>query len=175
MRITGTTLTTLIAAVTFLAGCSRSAQIATVPDDFAVRYDFAEGTVPPPYHYEFEIHIGPGTSAHIDYHPSYGPDPTWTERFDISEGARARLFELLTRLDVFSRTWEPMHEPPLGGSVERMWARADGRDVTVPFHLESDRDRRDADTLYSRIRGLVPQEVRDTLDARHERYVRENE
>src|SRR5690554_3169233 len=54
-----------------------------VPADFQIEYEWHEGSLPPPYHYEYTIRIGPGAQGEIVFLPDYPSDdtPVWTEPF----------------------------------------------------------------------------------------------
>lgn len=145
--------------------------MSTAPVDFAVRYVWAEGTVPPPHHYEYEIHLGPGPHGRIEFHPDYGNAPAWVETFEFPQAAADSLYLLLKRIDAFEREWKPEHHAPVGGSLERFTATADSQSVTLPFYLCDAAARRAAAEVFGRIQQAVPQSVWDRLRRRHAEYI----
>ena len=57
------------------------------PEDFTLQYDWCAGSMPPPYHYEYTIRIGPDLQGEIVFHPDYPGlgAPEWIESFDVAE------------------------------------------------------------------------------------------
>ncbi|HUT36408.1 MAG TPA: hypothetical protein VNE39_23175 [Planctomycetota bacterium] len=52
------------------------------PADFGFRYDWREGSLPPPYHYEYTISVSPEGEGTIVFRPDYPEHdvPAWEER-----------------------------------------------------------------------------------------------
>src|SRR5689334_8576201 len=52
----------------------------TAPVDLALTYEYRAGSMPPPYHDEYTVTIGPGPNGSVVYRPDYPSDttPTWT-------------------------------------------------------------------------------------------------
>src|SRR5437868_3467532 len=106
------------------AGCCTTAQAAGKPKpqlpprDFSVDYEWRAGTMPPPYHYEYSVHIGPGTKGEMILVPDYPGDkvPVWTEAFTLKPEAVTKLYQLMVKRSVFTRTWHEQTRPPIGGS-----------------------------------------------------------
>ncbi len=125
-------------------------------DDFEVWYGFREAAVPPPDHFEFEIHLGPDDCGEIAYRPDYPSDetPRWECRFHWPEERRSRLHALMVGHMVFdSRSVPPPDDDSAGGALESMEVRSDGRSFNYPW----------------RTPGLVPsvvvEEVRSSVPA----------
>ena len=57
------------------------------PDDFGVEYEWREGSLPPPYHYEYTVIIKPSSQSEIVLTPDYPSItvPKWTEFFKVEE------------------------------------------------------------------------------------------
>ena len=70
--------------------------MSTPPTDFQVRYAWYEGSMPPPYYYEYEIRIGPGTRGRILFRPDYDVEnpPTWTREFTVTEDDLNALYDM---------------------------------------------------------------------------------
>jgi hypothetical protein len=140
------------------------------PDDFSFCYSWREGSVPPPYHYEYTISVWPIGDGIIVFRPDYPEEgaPAWEERFRVSH---ARLAELCRRMfegGVFSTQWETHPEPgPVGGELEWLEVTARGERYLVPqlpLHPEPLRP------LYDFIRTLVPEAIWSKLRAQQEAY-----
>ncbi len=147
-----------------------------VPPDFAVTYSWREGTVPPPYHYEYDIRLGAKGDGEIVFRPDYPGQntPVWTERFAVPGEQLAKLHELIDATPIMRKKWREMKRPPVGGSTDSLEIVADGKQVSVPSYL-SRRDAVALDKVYGAIRAIVPQELWDNLLARRAQYEREHE
>jgi hypothetical protein len=136
------------------------------PADFSIVYHWQEGSIPPPYHYEYDIRLGPGVAGEIVFTPDYpGRDtPVWTEPLTISEEQFAKLYALMAD-DVLAREWRKMKQPPVGGSLEWLEVTAGGKQVTVPSFPQK-RDAAPLRAIYDTLRAIVPSELWDSLMAR---------
>ncbi len=144
------------------------------PADFSVRYEWRAGTMPPPFHYEYSIRIGPGEHGQIVYRPDYESEsvPTWTEEFTLTEQQLADLYDLVVDRKLLREKWRGTDNPPVGGSVEWAEITAGGKTYDIPRHLQGFQEEA-AGRLYEAVRGLVPQETWDKLEARRQQYVEE--
>lgn len=140
-----------------------------VPSDFSLKYEWCEGSVPPPYHYEYTIRVGPGLRGQIVFLPGYpqhGP-PAWTEDFQVTEAAVARLYELLAAAAVLERSWKRRAHAPVGGSLEWLEVTADGQTVSVPSMAEQAELLEEA---YTAVKALVPERLWTKLLAQRQQY-----
>jgi hypothetical protein len=145
------------------------------PGDFSVRYEWSEGSLPPPYHYEYSITVGPGPQGQVVMLPDYPSDttPKWMEPFPVSAAELDRLYTTLRDGGLWSTPWDATDDPPVGGSSDSLSAEAAGVTVDIPsFVLPEQQDR--AAALTAAVRALVPQEVWDRLDAQREQYQQEH-
>lgn len=143
------------------------------PSDFTVEYSWWSGSTPPPYHYEYDLKIGPGSKGEIVFRPGYpGSDtPVWTETFPISDGALDNLYKLLVERKILRKDWKEMRNPPVGGSVESMTVLANNESYKVPSHVEEEGQA--LAEVYEAIRSMVPKQMWDDLMARRETYMEE--
>jgi hypothetical protein len=141
--------------------------------DFALQYDWCAGSMPPPYHYEYTIHIGPGPVGGIVFHPDYPGQgtPVWTEPFEVADEALDALRGLVAER-VLGREWVKVEDGLVGGSLEWMSGTVDGEAFRVPTQIEEPEA---VEPVYAAIKELVPQDVWDSLMARREQYEREYE
>jgi hypothetical protein len=151
-----------------VAGCASGALpggfMDTRPDDFDVLYEWREGSLPPPYHYEYQIHVAASGSAEITLIPDYPANdvPNWTETFTIPPDHLDALYRRLLQLGLLSTAWRTDAHAPTGGSSESMTVRAHGQQIELPVFIEPVHAAR-ASEMYSALRALVPQALWDKL------------
>ena len=148
-----------------------SKEIGSEAADFSILYKWSEGTVPPPYYYEFTIRLGPGKQGSIEFLPDYPmhDPPMWTETFDLDEGDLNRLHALMAEKGVFTAGWTEVADPPVGGSLEWMEVTVGEERFLVPSTIEEKETVRD---VYRTINSLVPERIRDKLMAQREEFER---
>ncbi len=146
-------------------------QTQQVPGDLALRLEWQAGTMPPPYHYEYTIHLGPGPTGEIVFLPDYAQHhpPTWREGFAVLPTEMARLYALLSECGVFSRQWHRPAAQAVGGDLTQLEVTVGGARFAVPGELARD-DARAIEPVYEAIRGLVPAAVWERLQARRAAY-----
>ena len=145
----------------------------TAPSDFALRYAWTEGSVPPPYHYRIEVVIEADGSGAIAMQPGYGSEdvPTWTVPLALSPAERDALFEALHAAGL-GDDWEVDRSGPprIGGHHWRLTVTASGGTVEVRSAARNgDGDRPDA--LREAVRAAVPDAVWSDLHARRDAFV----
>ncbi|MBI3775889.1 MAG: hypothetical protein HY273_10120 [Gammaproteobacteria bacterium] len=139
----------------------------TLPDDFDVRYTWREGSVPPPYYYEYRIHLAAPGSAEVTLIPDYPAAgvPQWREIFSVTPSQLETLYRHLLTLGLLSTPWQAAAHPPVGGSSESLTIQAQRRKIEIPFFAAAMQDIRVNETVTA-IRALVPQTLWDTLEMR---------
>jgi hypothetical protein len=150
--------------------------MSTRPADFSLLYNWYEGSLPPPYHYEYSLAIGPDGAGTLTLIPDYpGPDvPVWTETFALTPADLDALYANLVALGAFSTEWEEEEGPPVGGSHDTLALTAHGQTVTIPSFVVSEQSGTQGE-ISAVVNGLVPPAAWATLDAQREEYVREHE
>lgn len=145
------------------------------PDDFTLRYEWRAGSLPPPYHYEYTISVGPDGGGVIVMVPNYPGEgvPEWREEFTLTRAELDGLYQLLTEQGLLSERWREEDQPPVGGSYAWVVVTAGGRQVELPSFVEAGQRPR-AEAMYAAIEALVPQATRADLEARRATYVQEN-
>ena len=160
--------------IVLLAACGDDGpDPAVLPEDFSVEYSWFEGSVAPPFHYEYDIEVRRDGSGTIRYRPDYGSTPEWVEAFSVSEGELEALYTLMIDQEIFDRTWREDPEPPVGGPVARMDVTAAGEVTEVPTDPASGGSL--LEPVYAAIEDLVPQAIWDDLEARRSRFMEEYE
>jgi hypothetical protein len=139
-----------------------------MPADFAGTVNYANGTVAPPYHYEWSVRFDE-SKAVVEWRPGYSSDvEPWRETVDITEDQRSTLYGRLREIGVFdmgAAADDGMVGGP-GGSIE---VTAGGR-AYDPGSLGSSEDSaRVLTAAADAVRALVPADVwaalRDKQDA----------
>jgi len=158
-----------------LSACSPAID-TTRPDDFSLTYHWQEGSLPPPYHYEYTIAIQPDGQGQIEMLPDYPSDqtPVWKEVFTITEDDLDQLYALLLENDFFQTNWAAQSDPPIGGSSEQLTVTAQGAEYTIPSFVVANQQNA-ASEVMAAINALVPQDIWDRLDLQREQYMEEHQ
>jgi hypothetical protein len=141
------------------------------PNDFHVRYEWHEGSVPPPYHYEYTIELegdGAGKVIMIPDYPAANV-PVWTEAFRVETEAVHELYRKMSTAGVWTERWRAQAHPPVGGSLAWLIVAANGQTVKIPpFPAFSQAVR--AEAVYQAITSLVPAMLWAKLDTQRQTY-----
>lgn len=145
------------------------------PADFCVIYHWQEGSVPPPYHYEYEIRVGPGPLGQVVFYPDYPGQgtPKWQEDFALSAADLDRLYGLMDRQHIFQQQWQSPLRQTVGGSLEFMDISVSSNHSRVPSQLV-EKDAALVREIYDALRSLVPQALWEDLHARRQVYENEH-
>jgi hypothetical protein len=130
--------------------------------------------MPPPFHYEYSIRIGPGTEGQVVYRPDYPSEgiPTWTETIDLTRQQLADLYALAVDRKLLRENWGRVEDPPVGGSVQWAEITSGGKTYKIPTQLQGFQESAAAQ-LYEAVKALVPQATWDKLEAQREQYVQD--
>ncbi len=142
------------------------------PADFKVSYEWRAGTMPPPYHYEYTVTVGPGAVGEVRFVPNYpGNDvPVWNEKLDVTEEQIKSLYGVVVQQRLLRNDWRELSSPPVGGSVEWAVIEANGQKYTIPSALE-DPDAGAVAPLYEMVRDkIVPQATWEKLQGQRQKY-----
>lgn len=145
------------------------------PQDFTVTYDWRDASVPPPYHHEFSILIGPGANGKIDFWPDYPMHqgtPTWTESFMVELTQLDRLYHLLSNEDLFNRSEIDYTDGSVGGSSERIEIVAGGKTFVLKSNNKSEMKIK---KVTMAIQSIVPGAAWSKLNSQHQKYVNEHQ
>jgi hypothetical protein len=168
-----TILTTLfgLSAAALLMGCAAQSQGGQAPNDLLITYEWREGSLPPPYHYEYSIRLQADGSGEVTMIPDYPGEgvPVWNEPFTVAPAALNQMYATMQASGLLSERWSELDDPPVGGSSANMTVVAAGRTVTIPAFLPPAQQGR-AETIYATLRGVVPQAIFDDLEARRAAY-----
>ncbi|MEO0557681.1 MAG: hypothetical protein AAF170_05790 [Bacteroidota bacterium] len=142
------------------------------PDDFALRYQWRAGSMPPPHHYSVRVEIEADGSGTVQMTPDYsGADvPTWTLPFHLDAEAIDDLYTTLGLEGLFSIDWqEPPGPPRVGGSLWSVTATAGGQQATVKNLMVSPEGERPK-AIREVIWEAVPKGLRAELVIRRNAY-----
>ena len=145
-------------------------------NDLNIRYEWQEGSLPPPYHYEYAITIKSIGDSEITMIPDYAMHdaPTWIEKFQLSPAALGALNRTLIQAGLFTREWRAQEHPSVGGSHESLDATMNDKTIHIPSYVI--RDQAPAtNEIFSAIKACVPQAIWDKLYTQREQYVHERE
>jgi hypothetical protein len=113
----------LLALLLLVAGCAHRS--SAMPADFAGTVEYANGSVPPPYHFQWRLSFDASTAT-VEWTPGYEEDgERWRETVDITADQRQRLYDRLRDsgvLDFDERTDEGI----AGGSTGSVTLTLDG-------------------------------------------------
>lgn len=155
--------------------CSGAGTQAKRPGDFSVHYGWAEGSLPPPYHYEYGVDIKPDGRGQITFVPDYpsASAPKWVESFTVTEAKLDGLYRLLAERGLFTTKWTQTDSPPTGAPFRSLAVTAGGKTFEVSDYLTSQQEPA-AGAMYEAIEALVPGDIRASLQSRRQKYVQEH-
>ena len=139
---------------------------------FRIQYWWREGSVPPPYHYEYSIHLSTESKGKIVFYPDYPMDnpPVWTETFSVDDKSLCDLYDLMIERGIFSRKWTEIADPPVGSRLEWLEVAAHDNHTVVPSTIN---EAQVVNDIYTMIRALVPARIWTKLMHQRDRYQRE--
>ena len=143
-----------------------------LPKNFEVTYEFSNGTVAPPYHYQWTIRILPGKrDAQYEFRPGYGGLESgiqvWKSSFPLPTSKRAALYAKLTKVG-FDRNWDDRSLPRVGGPTHALTIMGKNGPVKIPTFPASGADDRRAEALRAAVEEVVPARIRAEFKRRFE-------
>jgi hypothetical protein len=145
------------------------------PDNFGVEYIWREGSLPPPYHYEYTVIISSSSLSEIVLTPDYpsATVPKWTESFKVEERDLNDLYRVMVENGLFTRKWRQLDAAPVGGSNQTLVVTAQGKRITVEDYLVSEQQG-SAKVMYEAVQAMVPKEIWERLQAKRQQYMQEH-
>ena len=148
--------------------------VSNLPADLRLEYYWREGTVPPPYHYEYRVRVDASGNGEVLFHPDYPSEqpPEWREPFAVPPLELERLYRQMVEQEVLGREWAPIPdtEAPIGGSLESLEIVENAQRSQIPAAIV---DAPRVKALYRIIRSLVPETTWKSLMNQREAYIRE--
>jgi hypothetical protein len=139
------------------------------PADFALRYEWHAGTMPPPGHYEYTIQAGPDLRGEVVFVPDYPQHnpPIWSEEFTVQEDIWNRLYALLVRKGVLRKPWPEMDRRSVGGSLAWLEVTAQGQSFQVSNQVQGAEKLAE---VFTAVRALVPEATWQKLLAQRDEF-----
>jgi len=147
----------------------------TKPDDFCVEYEWREGSLPPPYHYEYTVILKPSGQSEFVLIPDYpaADVPKWTENFKVAERDLNELYRVMVENGLLTRKWQQRDAAPVGGSNQTLLVTVQGKRIKVEDYLISEQQVL-AKVMYAAVNALVPKEIWERLQTRRSNYIQAN-
>ena len=154
-----------------MAGCQKTS--TTMPADFSFVYQWNTGSLPPQYHYSYEIKVYPAGQGQFTYQHGYsGEDalPEWQTSFTVKISQLDDLFRLIKEKDLFRSQWAE-GELSIGGSSSDLDIISAGKEHRLPNDAAMiTTDRQSVQEVFEQIKALVPQSIWDEMQTRQEQY-----
>lgn len=140
--------------------------LVAYPVDLKITYGWNTGSLPPKYHYFYQIVVQADGSGQFIYQQSYAGDgapiPS-VSTFTVSNEKINQLYQLLLTRNLMRTEWVKK-EPMIGGSSSDMQIVAEGKTISIPNDaVMIDKDRSDTTVVYDFIKILVPGSIWDDL------------
>jgi hypothetical protein len=176
-------LVTVLAVASLVAGCARTAPGSpsatpfagpadTMPADFTATIEYDNGSVPPPYHYEWRLRVTE-SAAELTWRPGYEFEkdlPRWVETVPVDQAGRERLYDRLRSAGALDSA-PPDDEPAGGGGSSGSVEVAAGGQTYDTGQLSSSRAGQDIlDEVDDAAREMVATEVWDRMRDKHDAW-----
>lgn len=142
------------------------------PRDFSLVLDWDMGALPPEYHYQYTITIGPGPQGEFAYHPGYEGNSSldWIIPIEVDEDDLQSLYSYLKVNNILRNQWES-GQPLLGGQSAHMIINAFDQHYVVPSISEvSPKERELVEQTIELIRTVVPETIWSEMEQRQKDY-----
>lgn len=163
----------LLVALVLLAGCGVERTGAgpaapAMPHDFVGEVGYSNGSLPPPYHYEWHVEFDTGTAT-LAWTPGYEGADTWRDTVDLDDETRRRFYDRLQDAGLFD--FEDADDGMVGGPTA--WATfegtPDGRHDTGTLGT-SDAGQDVLDELVDATEALFPAEVWAEMERKQDEW-----
>jgi hypothetical protein len=141
--------------------------------DFNIKYHWVEGSLSPPYHYEYSLSIVSDGSGTIIFRPDYEMPgvPVWKRDFIVPHEKISNLVPMILQLEKGVRMGRQPVQSSLGSSQEWCAGSIAGVDFHIPAELPSENSEI-ARKFYAELNHCIPQGVWDELHHLREEYMR---
>jgi hypothetical protein len=163
----------VVVLLVLVAGCAQrhagaaEADGQVMPADFAGTVEYANGSVPPPYHFRWRLTFDASTAV-VEWRPGYDESARpWRESVDITAEQRTTLYGRLRDLGVFG-TVEATDDGMVGGPGGDIEVTADGRTYDPGPLGGSESGARLLTDVAEAVRELVPADVWDGLKVKQD-------
>jgi hypothetical protein len=142
------------------------------PEDFSLVLEWDTGALPPQYHYQYAITIGPGPQGEFFYHPGYEgtPENTWITSIEITGSDLQSLFDFLNENKILRNRWQS-GQPLLGGQGTSIIITAFDQQYLVPSISEVSQNERElVEQSIEEIKSYVPEAIWAEMNSRQSEY-----
>jgi hypothetical protein len=163
-------ITITLLSFVFLSSCAGMSD--TYPGDFSLVLEWDTGALPPEYHYQYTITIGPGPQGEFVYHPGYEvtAESTWITSFEITETDLQSLFDYLKENNILRNQWQS-GQPLMGGQGTIITITAFDQQYLVPsVSAVSQSERGLVEQTIEVIRAFVPEHIWTEMEQRQTDY-----
>jgi len=160
----------IILSLVFMSSCAGMPD--NYPGDFSLVLEWDTGALPPEYHYQYTITIGPGPQGEFAYHPGYDENTplAWITSFEIGENDLQSLYAYLKDNNILRNQWES-GQPLLGGHGTRIFIDAFNQRYVIPSISEvSTKERELVEQTIELIRTYVPEFIWTEMEQRQSDY-----
>jgi len=174
-------LALLVVVAALASGCSQASggtavaarETGAMPDDFTATIVYRNGSVPPPYHFEWRLRVD-GGGGELSWRPGYDEDvPAWVEAVAVSAEQRAELYAALRAAGAFDKAPAP-DENLAGGSTGSVELTAAGR-THSPGELGLSEDSQDIlEAVHTAAEDVVPAAVWSRMSDRQQTWGEQN-
>ena len=160
----------ILLTLVFLSSCAGMPN--NYPADFSLVLDWDTGALPPEYHYQYTVTIGPGPQGEFSYHPGCEENASlaWITPFDVTDTDLQSLFAYLKENNILRNRWES-GQPLLGGQGTRIIIDAFGQRYVIPSISEvSTKERELVEQTIELIRTYVPETIWTEMEQQQTDY-----
>jgi len=162
-----------VVLLVLVAGCAErhagtpAVDDQVMPADFAGVVEYANGSVPPPYHFRWRLTFDESTAV-VEWRPGYDESiQPWRETVDITAEQRRTLYGQLRDLGVFGAD-EAEDDGMVGGPGGNVEVTAGGKTYDPGSLGGSESSARLLKGVADAVRELVPADVWDGLKAKQD-------
>lgn len=148
-----------------------TAFISPWPSDLLIKFQFYAGTMPPPYHYEYQFQVNSKGLGDITFYPNYtGMDsvPEWKENFKVDQSSMQAFWNLVDSSNCMKKKWTEPKDTPIGGSVEYLSITANDKTVDIPPFATNDEL---AESLRNAAKKLLPAHIMQKFMDMRQQYM----
>ena len=140
--------------------------------DLRISYHWQEGSVPPPYYYEYTIRVYPGLKGEIEFQPDYDPNspPVWNRNFTLTPDDLAPIVTMLEKNQLLNERRLQSKEPFVGGAIEYAEINYCGRNIYLNRQGAADLANI-VDQVFRSFKSLVPDSIWLELNTLREEYI----
>lgn len=146
--------------------------MSAVPHDLSLVYHWVGASMPPPFHYEYDVRIGATGEGEVVFWPDYPQAgvPEWREGFCVLAEDVAQLYRQLLADGLLERRAQSQPEDSIGGEKEWLTVHAGDATIELPPSASDTRRVTRLSDLYASMRSLVPKAAWDGLEERRAAY-----